>query len=46
MEEKIEQQNLSNLAIKGSVYSVVSLFISKFGGLIFTIIGLWVVKNY
>lgn len=38
MEEEIKNQNLSKIAIKGSVYSVISLFISKFGGLIFTII--------
>ncbi|HPD81645.1 MAG TPA: oligosaccharide flippase family protein [Candidatus Pacearchaeota archaeon] len=38
MEQKVSNQNLSNLAIKGSIYGGISLFISKFGGLIFTII--------
>jgi len=38
MKENISKQNLSNLAIKGSIYGVISLFISKLGGLIFTII--------
>jgi PST family polysaccharide transporter len=38
MEEKIAQQNLSTVAVRGSVYNTISLFISKFGGLIFTII--------
>jgi len=38
MEEKITQQNLSKIAIKSSVYNMVILFISKLGGLIFTII--------
>jgi O-antigen/teichoic acid export membrane protein len=38
MQEKISKQNLSNLAVKSSAYGVVYLFISKFGGLLFTII--------
>jgi O-antigen/teichoic acid export membrane protein len=38
MEQKVSNQNLSNLAVKGSIYGEICLFISKFGGLIFTII--------
>jgi O-antigen/teichoic acid export membrane protein len=34
----IKNQNLSNVAIKGSAYNFFSLLVSKFGGLIFTII--------
>jgi len=36
--ESMKNQNLSKVAIKGSAYNFVSLLISKFGGLIFTII--------
>lgn len=38
MEEKIEQQNLSNLAIKNSSYNTLFTLILKIGGLIFTIL--------
>jgi len=38
MEKSIKNQNLSTMAIKGSAYNLSSLLISKFGGLIFTII--------
>lgn len=38
MEENVSKQNLSNIAVKGSVYGGICLFISKFGGLIFTIV--------
>ena len=38
MEKNIENQNLSKIAVENSVYSFVSIFISKIGGLIFTII--------
>jgi O-antigen/teichoic acid export membrane protein len=34
----MENENLSRIAVKGSVYNLVSLLILKFGGLIFTII--------
>ena len=36
--ENIKDQNLSNVAIKGSAYNLFSLLVLKFGGLIFTII--------
>ena len=36
--KSIENKNLSNVAIKISIYNIFSLLISKFGGLIFTII--------
>jgi O-antigen/teichoic acid export membrane protein len=38
MEKNIKDQNLSKIASKNSVYSLSSIFISKIGGLIFTII--------
>jgi len=38
MEKSIKNQNLSKIAIKGSAYNFLSLLVSKFGGLIFTII--------
>jgi O-antigen/teichoic acid export membrane protein len=38
METKIENQNLSNIAVKNSTYSFTSILISKIGGLVFTII--------
>lgn len=38
MKINIKNQNLSNVAIKGSVYNFFSLLVSKFGGLIFTVI--------
>jgi stage V sporulation protein B len=38
MEKDIKKQNLSEIAIKNSVYSLSSIFVSKVGGLIFTII--------
>ena len=37
-EKDIKKENLSKIAIKGSIYTFISLFILKFGGLIFTII--------
>ena len=38
MKEKIEDQNLSKIAIKNSSYSLATGLICKFGGLIFTIL--------
>ena len=38
MAKSNENQNLSKVAIKGSAYNLLSLFVSKLGGLIFTII--------
>jgi len=38
MEQGIENQNLSRIVIKNSSYSLASVFIFKFGGLIFTIL--------
>lgn len=37
-EKDISSQNLSRLTIKGSVYNLAALLVSKFGGLIFTVI--------
>ena len=38
MKANIKNQNLSNVAIKGSAYNLLALLVQKFGGLIFTII--------
>ncbi len=38
IKKNIYSQNLSKLAAKGSIYNLASLFVLKFGGLIFTII--------
>ena len=38
MEQGVENQNLSKIAIKSSGYSLASVFIFKLGGLIFTIL--------
>jgi len=38
LKKPVEKQNLSKIALKGSVYGFASLMILKFGGLIFTII--------
>lgn len=38
MGQRASNKNLSNLALKGSIYGGICLFISKFGGLIFTIV--------
>ncbi len=36
--DKAHPKNLSNVAIKGSTYNLISLLASKFGGLLFTVI--------
>jgi O-antigen/teichoic acid export membrane protein len=38
MEEAVSKQNFSKIALKNSSYTLLSLFLLKFGGLIFTII--------
>ena len=38
MEKDVKNQNLSKVAIKGSIYNFASLIVSKFGGLIFTVV--------
>lgn len=38
MEKPVEKQNLSKIALKNSTYNFASIFVTKFGGLLFTII--------